>query len=396
MQCDVLIVGCGPAGGQCARQLAAAGHKVLMVDQAREFSDNDYSSGGTILSFLTDFNIPDAVVGAYWQHLVVHSDQNVYEWKTNEKQGVILDFAKLKQFLVNETLQAGGQCQLGVKYQSHKILSDGSCEVTLLDRCKRETFTVKTQLIVDATGSTRAVIGKKPKQDYLQAYGQEYLIETKLPSVALENRMVFMLGKSWVPDGYTWIFPMGNRRYKVGAAIFQLRDKMQKVNIKQTIEAILERFFQDNAYTILDKHGGDVWYCHPRKQSFFNNNVVAIGDSVSAINALGGEGIRHGMVCADYAAQAIDAYFKTNNLRVFKHYRKQFLRYVKYKWWFCEVYAKRYYDFDKTNTDALLKRLESKPYSVMKALLFDYDFMLIIKRYSKHRFMHLKNFLFNR
>ena len=41
MSYDVIVIGAGPAGGQCARELAEKGKKVLLVDKAKNFAINN-------------------------------------------------------------------------------------------------------------------------------------------------------------------------------------------------------------------------------------------------------------------------------------------------------------------------------------------------------------------
>ena len=48
---DVAMIGAGPAGGQCARELAAEGHRVVLLEKAKTYFENNYSSGGAPLIF---------------------------------------------------------------------------------------------------------------------------------------------------------------------------------------------------------------------------------------------------------------------------------------------------------------------------------------------------------
>lgn len=44
---NVVVIGAGPAGCQCARSLAKLGRKVLLVEQHETFNKNDFSSAAT-------------------------------------------------------------------------------------------------------------------------------------------------------------------------------------------------------------------------------------------------------------------------------------------------------------------------------------------------------------
>ncbi|HYQ93017.1 MAG TPA: FAD-dependent oxidoreductase, partial [Candidatus Competibacteraceae bacterium] len=72
---DVVIIGAGPAGGQCARTLAGASRKILLVEQHKDFYQNNYSSAGILLETLKRYDLPDAVVGrVVFQIWILHQN----------------------------------------------------------------------------------------------------------------------------------------------------------------------------------------------------------------------------------------------------------------------------------------------------------------------------------
>ncbi len=58
----VVVIGAGPAGGQCARRLAQQGIRVLLVEQHSDFSQNNYSSAASPLETMELFDLPPSVV----------------------------------------------------------------------------------------------------------------------------------------------------------------------------------------------------------------------------------------------------------------------------------------------------------------------------------------------
>ncbi len=116
---DVVVIGAGPAGGHCARLLAKAGHKVLLVERFKDFSRNSFSSGGTPSETLERFNLPESVVGSFWNRLVIVTSNKEGVWEADTNQGSVLDFAKLRQFLADEVKNNGGEIWMGCRYMSH-------------------------------------------------------------------------------------------------------------------------------------------------------------------------------------------------------------------------------------------------------------------------------------
>ena len=261
---DVVVIGAGPAGGQCARQLTQAGQRVLLIEQHETFDQNDFSSAATPLETLETFNLPETVIGSYWQNLVIITTNIQQKWPSPKPLGAVFDFAKLREFLATEVQSQGGEVWMGYRYlryyQNHQ-----NTIVELKQRSTGEMIQVETQVLVEATGPARAVMysKKEPQPNYLTATAIEYLIELSATDYQKYSQdLIFFLGHRWMPRGYSWIFPMGNNRLKVGSA--QLNRSHQWVNQNQNlrsyVELLLTDYLTDIPYKIINHHGGILKY----------------------------------------------------------------------------------------------------------------------------------------
>ena len=108
---------------------------------------------------------------------------------------------------------------------------------------------------------------------------------------------------------------MDQNRLKVGAGIVNLDHKLIKEMqpLKHYIQLIIDDHIKPKTYQILERHGGTVRYSMGLKDTYTKDNVIAIGDAVSTINFLGGEGIRHAMQSADISVTYIQDYLKGRN-----------------------------------------------------------------------------------
>ncbi|MEF8842350.1 MAG: FAD-dependent oxidoreductase, partial [Haloarculaceae archaeon] len=73
---DVVIAGAGPAGAQCARDLAARGYDVVVLETESEEGfprQSNKSTGGTFPSMLASFGVPDDVVMQFTDSVVIES-----------------------------------------------------------------------------------------------------------------------------------------------------------------------------------------------------------------------------------------------------------------------------------------------------------------------------------
>lgn len=344
---DVVVVGGGPGGGQTARNLAKRGLRVLLVERYKSFSENNFSSAGMTLEPMTEFDLPDSVVGAYWNTLEIQCTKQKYSWSSEKTEGVVLDFARLRQFLADDAVKHGAQVWLGHKYVSKKVDPTG-VELTLFDNTTAQTKKVRCKLAVDATGPLRKVMYDEKDEQPLMYLGSgtEYVIKVNQEIYdQYKDKLVFFLGHKWALKGYSWIFPMENCILKVGAGKTHLKSKDQEQTDKTTrklTEKIIETYLGAESYTILDKHGGIIRYSNGLKDKFFYNKVVGVGDAVSAINPRGGEGIRYAMQSADLACIYIYSYITTGKAD-FAAYRRKWRRRKLIKWRLSEESGRRMY-----------------------------------------------------
>ncbi len=312
---DVIIIGAGPAGGHCARQLSKAGVSTLLVERYKDFSVNSFSSAGTPDETLEKYNLPVSIVGSFWNRLNIVTSNQSGVWTSETVQGSVLDFEKLRSFLATEAQDSGAQLWTSCLYVSHEIVN-GKTIVNL--RRDRTDIQVTAKVLVDATGPNRSVMYDKPQDqpELITGTGVEFLIEVDDETYSTHvNALTFFLGYKWMPKGYSWIFPMDRNRLKVGAGIVNLDHKSVKEMqpLKHYIQLIIDEYIKPKNYQVLERHGGTVRYSLGLKDTYAKGNVIAIGDAVSTINFLGGEGIRHAMQSADISVSYIQDYLKGQN-----------------------------------------------------------------------------------
>jgi flavin-dependent dehydrogenase len=281
---------------------------------------------------------------------------------------------------------------MGCRYIRH--FQEGDKTVVELRKKGGEKIAVGAKVLVDATGPARAVIGEhrhSNKSDFLTASGIEYLIEVS-PEVYQQysEKLVFFLGHKWMPKGYSWIFPMELtlNRLKVGSARYHLKHKY--INPQESIRWYVELLIKDylkltqSEYELIDLHGSTVKYSAGLKDVYHQDNIIAIGDAVSTINMLGGEGIRHGMENAVIASKYVEKYLD-NSLSSFSGYQREMARRYGLKWNFSEQMGrKRYMQDSDAFIDKGVAYLKSLSVEEMMDILFDYKFQRLYKGFGQY------------
>lgn len=351
---DALVVGLGPAGGQCARELVQKGFKVLLIDRAQNFFENNYSSGAAPLAILSEYQLPSSLAGTFWNIFRINSTHACSSWTADSPFGPVLDFDKLRQFLADETANAQGEVLLGCQYLSHEIQQAG-ITIKLRNLHNQETLIVRSKVLVDATGSERKVLaGQLPDEDEaIIATGIEYHVEADSQTYSrFANSLNFYLGHTWMPQGYAWIFPMSPNKLKVGVIRYFQNRKF--VSYEPSYKFYLNRLLtlcnvQDESQ-ILDKHGKTIVYRKGQRDLRCNGPILAIGDAISTINPLGCEGIRHALASGRLAAMAIADYLEGKSPTL-NSFDASMRKYFGWKWFFSEWLASSLY---KTKKDALI------------------------------------------
>jgi digeranylgeranylglycerophospholipid reductase len=309
---DVVIAGAGPAGAQCARDLAARGYDVVVLETEAEDEfprQSNKSTGGTFPSMLASFNVPDEVVMQFTDSVVLESPSEQF---VRDQPGAVLEFADFKRFLVEEGREDGAAYWFDARATA-PIVEDGDVVGVRHDGDQQ----VRAEVVVDATGPAAPLAKELDVCDLErehQAIGIEYEfdgLDLDADGYAdLEDAMMLRLDHDVAPGGYSWIFHTGEDTAKVGLCYIQNDSHDRRAEAGQTIDGHLEQWveadprFADAEQLEGKQHRGSAHIQTPDDLS--TDSFVAIGDTVPTIDPLWGEGIHKGMKSARAAAITVD------------------------------------------------------------------------------------------
>jgi digeranylgeranylglycerophospholipid reductase len=316
---DVIVAGAGPAGAQCARDLAQRDHDVLVLEaeQEEEFPrQSNKSTAGTFPSMMGSFGIPDDVVMNYTDDVVLESPNDHY---VRHQPGAVLEFADFKNFLVDDAREDGAEFRFDARV-SKPVMDDGEIVGVRYDGNKE----VYADVIVDATGPAAPLakeLGVTDLQREHQAIGVEYELEgidiDAEGYADLTDAMMLRLDHDLAPGGYSWIFHTGGDTAKVGLCYIQNQAHRDYAKDGMGIDDYL-RYWLDEDPRFADaeriegkQHRGSAHIQMP--DSFSTDNFMAIGDTVPTIDPLWGEGIYTCMKSGREAAITADRCFMTSD-----------------------------------------------------------------------------------
>jgi len=309
---DVIVAGAGPAGAQCARDVAARGYDVLVLETESEDEfprQSNKSTAGTFPSMMASFGVPDDVVMNYTDSVVLESPNDSF---VREQAGAVLEFADFKRWLVAEGREQGADYRFDARVSAPIV--DGDETVGVEYGGGEEVY---GDVVVDATGPA-APLAKQLGVSDLERENQAIGVEYEFEGIAVDheeyadltNAMMLRLDHDIAPGGYSWIFHTGADTAKVGLCYIQNESYQSHAKDGMTIDDYLEYWLGtdprfENATRFEGKqHRGSAHIQPPESMS--TDGFMAIGDTVPTIDPLWGEGIHKCMESGRAAAITAD------------------------------------------------------------------------------------------
>ncbi|MFB6244739.1 MAG: FAD-dependent oxidoreductase [Candidatus Nanohaloarchaea archaeon] len=305
---DVIIAGAGPAGSEAARTVASRGWDVAVLESEGEAefpAQSNKSTAGTFPRMTGDFYIPEDVVMNNTDSVVLESPDNHY---TQEKTGSVLDFGDFKEYMAEQGQEKGAEYLFDSHVTGPITDEQGSIQGVQYNGDQE----IYGDIVIDATGPSAPIaqddeVGFIDLDPEKRAVGWEYLIDGVEPDAEgyadLTDAMMLRLDHDIAPGGYSWIFHTGEDTAKVGLCYID-NDAHHEYggedfNILDSLENwIVEdpRFPEvDDRDDIdpLEPHQGSAHIQMPENVSA--EGVMGVGDTVSTIDPVWGEGIDVGM-----------------------------------------------------------------------------------------------------
>jgi len=303
---DFVVAGGGPSGLQFAREVTSrTDYSVAVLEANDRIADNDKSSGGTFHQVVEAYDVADGAVMA-------ETDEVVFEGPSATSRlpipGYVLDFPGFLEFLSEDAQREGAEVHTGTRVleplrENGRVggvrYHDGSDEGV-----------VRAEVVVDATGPAAALtepLGMFDPDGAQYGIGKEYVVEGTYDV----EEMLLCFDQAVAPGGYTWLFPAGDDAFKAGICWVTELFEEHAPDDGRTIDDYLDEWLRgDDRWqeaSIRAVHAGEV-YSNNSINRRATDGLVAVGDAVSSINPLFGEGIRPAMQSGEMAAAvAIEA-----------------------------------------------------------------------------------------
>ncbi len=338
MTYDVAIVGAGPAGSWLARELAAGGWSVVLLERSDALGEPNFSSAVSPSPTVETFDLPPEAVASTWDTGKVFGPKSVVAWQFERPAGVVLDFRRLKRLLAEQARRRGAEVLLGTTIKSVRCGDRVSAVVA------RSGNSYEARVVVDASGAAAVLAGQLGLRRHIvtpASVGTELICRTDPLSAERRRTVEFYFGSAFVPHGYAWLFPMGADTMKVGLCVYQAR-KYRPLRLGAMLAEFAGTIPWLDGAEILERHSG-IGYMQGGIRQHVSGNVLAIGDAADQINPLAGEGIRHALESARLAKGVIERALEANQSGVLQAYNALWERYAGRRWRTCAWIAHSMY-----------------------------------------------------
>jgi flavin-dependent dehydrogenase len=374
---DVIVAGGGIPGLYAARELATRGYAVALFESSENPELPNYSTAGIPTETLNQFNLPKAAVNApIWHQIIGNGTREVHKTAKNKAPlAYVLDFGKTKRLLRDE-------CQaVGVSlYYGEKILSAESLSAALPQKIITTKGSYSASNVLDASGSGGVLVKQRGLREGVNdrpTLGMEYRIESSAPTwTRFRNTIAIYFDAELLPHGYGWVFADGPNTFKVGLIEYWTHPSRRLRPLEQRLKKFIVRLggdLNDVDPKVIEKHGGlKIISKHFNKVR--DGRLFGIGDSIGAINPFLAEGIRQGLVSAQFAVEAIVKDDPSSFERRWQSFKGP-------RWRLAELFAELCYASPNADfTKAIVETADKLSSDELRRLVFLYEFEILLKR----------------
>jgi len=296
MAFDVIVAGGSVAGLFCAREIAAGGNSVLVIEEDFEIGSPEHCGGLVSASGLADLGvIPSSkTLDNRVQRAHLKSPSGASITVDAKKQNVLV--INRREFDKQVALQAQKSgAEIKVK-TSLKDLVDGKAVTT------GGTFDCK--ILVDARGAPSLV--QKDRDGILQSAQYEIYADW-----IQRGDVEVCFDAEKYPGFFSWIIPASDGIGKIGVA-------GKSINAMATLEKYLET---KGKYSVIRKVFAPIWIKGPIEK-FVNGRTVTVGDAAGQSKPTTAGGIYSCGMGGVFAGRAISEFLKTGNPSELDEYQK--------------------------------------------------------------------------
>jgi geranylgeranyl reductase len=328
---ELLVVGCGPAGGIAAREASRAGVETLVLERDAVVGAKRVCAAGLRPGFIEQFDLPREIVHCDPPTISLHGPSGrrfdfpvgqAHTTTREELDGTIAALARAE----------GAEIRTSTLFRGYRPDGDATI-VEYADLLGGERKSVRARSVLLAQGSSARVDRSSPLAYEAWSDGlitcYQYRVYLEQPAIERAYQtleMHYYLTKTG-RNVIAWMFPKRDH-LSIGLGIAgKYSGKDLRAELDAFLPTVQDRLFPGIGYTIREE--GNLLYGGAPRPTISDGNVMVAGTAAGLVDATTGEGIHEAAMSGRLAAQAV-ALAKRGRTRVAGSHYERTLKHVFY------------------------------------------------------------------
>ena len=312
---DVIISGAGPSGSKCAEIVAKNGYKVALIERDTNWRK---PCGGAVSNRI--FKYYPKIRKLNFQRIYGISMYSAdyfnfqYSWKGIQDYSINVDRLEFDNTIRDTAIEAGAE--LFDKNMSYDFITKNKKKIGIKTKTSSGTNQLLGKIIVIGDGMSSKLAtksGLREKWKIEEIYSAKCAIMEGENLLDKEIMNIFFRSHK----GYGWIFPLGDKKFNIGAGLSQEMYKQYDVN----------KFFSDflndpHVKKLLpNPNYKEIWksnYPLPalgvKEKCLIGDNLMIIGDAAGFVSPISGEGIHASIVSGQIAGETAVMALENENI----------------------------------------------------------------------------------
>jgi digeranylgeranylglycerophospholipid reductase len=306
MECDVLVVGAGPAGSTAAWAAAKNGAKTILIDKKKEVGVPVQCAEAIGSNFvpLLPFDIPENQLVWRIDGISFSIEDLTFERSGEFWSGHAINRKKFDKWLAKKAINSGAKLFLDTELSD--LQTKGNYNVIKVQvKTDYGLKEIRPKVIIAADGVESPVLKLLGFNIDLDKTGYVYGFEFGGLALQKSNFDHIFLG-DFAPGGYGYVFPLSETRANVGIGLLFNKTKIEKF-FESFLEILkLKEILNKKSFMIKEKKGLVPFLS--QTESCLYGNVLLVGDSANQNIKPFVEGILPGIICGNMAGESASLY----------------------------------------------------------------------------------------
>ena len=307
-ECDVLIVGGGPAGLAAAEAASKLNVRVVVLERQNEIGYPVHTSGGSWISDMQALGIPENLYHPITKVVFISPNCTV-SLDYHPAVACVLDVRGVYQHLAGRAIAAGASLRVRHTVETAIQENDRIMGVTAKNHVS-ERINFLAPVTIDASGFSRHIGIRAGMGNAFHRYGYGAEYDMYAPHYP-QDELFLIMGSKYAPRGYAWAFPRGNGRVRLGVGVLHPDcDDDARSYLDSIIHDLPQLSDKFKDASPIEYHTG-LFPSEGPIERFSRDGLLLAGDAAGQGSTLVGEGIRFaiysGRMAGIVAAEAVKA-----------------------------------------------------------------------------------------